>query len=159
MIYTKRLQEDRALINLERQGFTCYLPKLRVQKVRKGSLTIELDALFPRYLFIQMGVDDDARWGLLRSTRGVTRLVSFGTQPATIDDALIETLRARDQLDPPKPLYRSGERVQLTAGPFMGLDAVYLMPDGEQRAFVLIELLKTPAKLPVELRHIAPIST
>lgn len=39
LIYTKIRQERIALENLERQGFECFLPKIKVEKVRRGACT------------------------------------------------------------------------------------------------------------------------
>ncbi|MEN9764019.1 MAG: transcription/translation regulatory transformer protein RfaH, partial [Pseudomonadota bacterium] len=35
LVHTKPRQEDIALMNLERQGYTCYLPRLSVEKARR----------------------------------------------------------------------------------------------------------------------------
>ena len=36
VVHTKPRQEDKALLNLERQGYRCYLPRLTVEKIRRG---------------------------------------------------------------------------------------------------------------------------
>jgi len=42
-------------------------------------------------------VDDTAKsWAPLRLTKGVSRLVSFGIEPARADDGLIELLRTQE---------------------------------------------------------------
>lgn len=149
LLYTKRGQEKRALVNLERQGFDCYLPLLRLQKLHRGVLVQAEEALFPRYLFVRL--DPQKGWGTLRSTRGVTRLVSFGADAALVPDALIERLRAQEQAAGVLPVFREGEAVRIGAGSFSGIEGVFLMQDGESRAIVLIELLQQPARLQVEL--------
>jgi len=154
LVHTKPRQENCALENLERQGYACYLPTLRVEKLRQGSLTAVEEPLFPRYLFIQLGHDDSAKsWAPIRSTRGVCRLVSFGAEPARVDDDLIDLLKARvaNAQSSPQPLFSSGERVRLTGAPFAGVEGLYQMTDGQQRAMVLIELLSRPVRVPVAL--------
>jgi len=37
--------------------------------------------------------------------------------------------------------FTSGETVQITDGPFVGLEAVYQMRDGEQRIMVLLNIM------------------
>src|SRR4051812_8030711 len=79
LVHTKPRQERVALENLERQGFQCYLPTLPSERLRQGLLALSLEPLFPRYLFIRLGEGGSARsWMPIRSTRGVSRLVSFG---------------------------------------------------------------------------------
>jgi transcriptional antiterminator RfaH len=160
VVHTKPRQEQRALLNLEQQGYACYLPTLAVEKIRQGALTVEDEPLFPRYLFIQLDSNQSGKsWSPIRSTKGVSRLVTFGTEPAKVDPQLIDTLRQRPANLSPEPqrLFNPGERVIIAGGPFVGLEAVYQMTDGERRAMVLIELLSKPTRLtvlPAQLRRV-----
>lgn len=152
LVYTKPRQEKYAQENLERQGYTCYLPLLATEKLRAGGLTIADEPLFPRYLFIQLEHGDSAKsWSPIRSTKGVSRLVSFGAEPAKVDDRLIELLKTRAEasLTQPQRLFTRGEHVRLIDGPFVGVEGIYQMADGESRAMVLIELLSKPVPLSV----------
>jgi len=154
LVHTKPRQENCALENLERQGYACFLPTLRVEKLRQGRLTTVEEPLFPRYLFIRLGHEDSSMsWAPIRSTRGVCRLVSFGVEPARVDERLIDHLKARaaSAQSAPQPLFSPGERVRLTAAPFAGVEGLYQMTDGEQRAMVLIELLSRSVRVPVAL--------
>jgi transcriptional antiterminator RfaH len=151
-IYTKSKQENRALINLERQGFECYLPLLTLEKLQKGALKLVLEPLFARYLFIRLDPEGIKKsWAPIRSTKGVSKLVTFGAKPARVDDRLIEALRARSEAaaSEPQRLFLPGERVRLTEGSFAGIEAIYHMKDGESRALVLIELLSKQVALSV----------
>jgi transcriptional antiterminator RfaH len=161
VIQTKSRQEQRALRNLEQQGYTCYLPMHRTEKLCQGVLSVVEEPLFARYLFIRLDAGQSGKsWAPIRSTMGVSRLVTFGAEPAKVDERLIEALRARkDDLNgEPQRLFAQGERVLITEGPFLGIEAVYQMNDGESRAMVLIELLSKPVKLklsPASLRKIS----
>lgn len=150
LIHTKPRQERRALLNLEQQGYQCYLPTLRAERLRQGMLEVADEALFPRYLFIQLGQGDSAKsWAPIRSTVGVSRLVSFGKEPAKVSESLIKLLQTQENSVriEPKRLYKAGERVRLTEGAFAGLEGIYQMADGEHRAMVLIELLSKSVTL------------
>jgi transcriptional antiterminator RfaH len=112
--------------------------------------------LFPRYLFIRLGLGDSAKsWAPIRSTKGVSRLVSFGNEPARVADGLIELLRAQEATVQtiPEKLFKPGERVRLTAAPFAGIEGIYQMTNGERRVMVLIEILSRPVSV-----HVAPAS-
>lgn len=157
LVHTKPKQERRALDNLQRQGYPCFLPLVPVESVRRGRLAVVEQALFPRYLFIQLDDSLHARaWGPVRSTLGVTRLVSFGLQPARVPDDLIAQLRQQlqDLAAAPQPLFQPGQTVRVTQGPFAGLDCIYQMPDGDQRAIVLLTLLQRPVRVPVPVQHL-----
>ncbi|MDR3087329.1 MAG: transcriptional activator RfaH, partial [Azoarcus sp.] len=116
LVHTKPRLEKTALENLERQGYECYLPMLPTEKLRRGKLTVSDTPLFPRYLFIRLGMDNpDKGWGPIRSTIGVSRLVVFGSHPAKADDALIALLKSHEQTfqAAPKRLFEQDEPVQL----------------------------------------------
>ena len=152
LVHTKPRQEKCALENLERQGYPCYLPTLPSEKLRQGALTVVDAPLFPRYLFIRLGQESSAKsWSPIRSTKGVSRLVSFGGEPAKVDDGLIEALRAQEASFQAKPerLFKPGERVRLTEAPFAGIEAIFQESDGERRVIVLIELLAKQVRLRV----------
>ena len=152
LVHTKPKQEKCALENLGRQGYQCYLPTIPAEKLRQKTITIVDEPLFPRYLFIQLGKDDSSKsWGPIRSTKGVSRLVTFGQEPAKVSDELINLLRFQEtsaHQDAAK-LFTPGERVLLTEGPFAGIEGIYQIADGERRVMVLIELLSKPVRIPV----------
>lgn len=161
VIQTKSRQEQRALRNLEQQGYECYLPMHAVEKLRKGVLSVIEEPLFTRYLFIRLDTSQSGKsWAPIRSTMGVSGLVTFGAEPAKVDERLIEALRAQKNAlcSQPERLFAQGERVLITDGPFVGIEAIYQMNDGESRAMVLIELLSKPVQLkisPASLRKIS----
>jgi transcriptional antiterminator RfaH len=130
------------------------------ERLRQGSLTVLDEPLFPRYLFIRLGHGDTAKsWAPIRSTRGVSRLVKFGVEPAKVDDGLIELLKTKESaaIDEPARLFNSGERVRLVTGPFAGIEGIYQMAEGERRVMVLIELMSKRVAVgvsPTELRKV-----
>lgn len=161
LVHTKHRQEKCALQNLEQQGYQCYLPTLPSEKLRQGVLMVTDEPLFPRYLFIRLGQGDSAKsWAPIRSTKGVSRLVRFGAEPAMVDEGLIERLRAQEAAlqGEPNRLFKPGERVRLTEGAFNGVEGVYQMADGDHRVMVLIELLSKQATIcvaPASLRKVS----
>jgi transcriptional antiterminator RfaH len=149
VVHTKPRQEGRALENLQNQGFTCFLPTMQVQKLRNQRVQVVIEPMFSRYLFIQLD-DQSQNWGPIRSTLGVSKLVSFGPQPAKVPPEFVAFLKEA----PPETLERMfapGDTVQVAAGPLQGLEGKYLAHDGETRAFVLIELLGQPQRLRMEM--------
>ena len=160
LVHTKPRQEKCALTHLEQQGYQCYLPTMPSERLRQGSLTVLDEPLFPRYLFIRLGHGDTAKsWAPIRSTRGVSRLVKFGVEPAKVDDGLIDLLKAKESAANGEParLFSPGERVRLITGPFAGIEGIYQMAEGERRVMVLIELMSKRVAVgvsPTELRKV-----
>ena len=105
LVHTKPRQERCALENLQWQGYECYFLTMPAEKLRSGKLGVVEQALFPRYLFIRLGHGPTAQsWKPIRSTKGVSRLVTFGTTPTKVDDALITHLRTQEAMVQAEPL-------------------------------------------------------
>lgn len=161
LVHTKPRQEAVAAANLRQQGYECYLPMLSSERLRQRVLSVVEEPLFPRYLFIRPeGGLAPKSIGPIRSTRGVSRLVSFGSEPARVDNQMVRALRSQESARQARPerLFAEGERVAVVEGIFAGLEAIYQMADAEGRVMVLIELLSKPVQVRVEpasLRNLA----
>jgi transcriptional antiterminator RfaH len=149
LLQTKPRQEFRALEQLENQRHICFLPILKVEKMRRGRPEIINEPLFSRYLFIRLDAMS-ANWSQVRSTRGVSKLVAIGGRFATISDSLVGGLRHVGTLDPAPP-FVAGDKVAIASGPFSGLEGVFQISDGAARALVLIELISQPQRLVFDL--------
>jgi transcriptional antiterminator RfaH len=158
LIHTKPLGERTAQVNLERQGYETYLPRLVQIARRQQRWSESIVPLFPRYLFLRL----DTELQSLRpvhSTVGVCNLVRFGAHCAVVREAVIEELRAR--ADPATGLHRlkaaarfaRGTRVRITAGPFCGISGIFERAEGAERVLILLHLLghETPVEFPTEL--------
>jgi len=145
VVHTKPRQENRALENLQNQGFNCFLPTMQVQKLRNQKVQTITEPMFSRYLFIQLD-DQTQNWGPIRSTLGVSKLVSFGPQPAKVPHEFIAFLHEAP-VETIERMFAPDDNVQVVSGPFKGLEGKYMAHDGETRAFVLVELLGQPQKL------------
>ena len=155
VVFSKPRREVEAAEQLERQGFTAFLPRVRTQKRLRGQWRMVIEPMFPRYLFLRAtpGLDDLSP---IRSTRGVVGLVRFGGEPRPAPETLVARLQdlckgVDGALTLAEPL-RPGDRVRILAGPFSGYEAELLSQDGRQRARVLLSLLgKTHAvRMPVD---------
>lgn len=151
LVHTKPRQEDVALANLQRQGYQCYLPQMRIERIRRRKAEIATEPMFPRYLFIRLDSSDQGKsWSPIRSTLGVNQLVHFGARAAKVEDALVELLRQREQTMPLDPMFHSGDSVIITDGPFAGIEAIYQTADAERRAFILLEILSKPVSMQID---------
>lgn len=143
-VLCKPRSEALAEANLVNQGYRVCLPRLATQRRRNGKWVDSVEPLFPRYLFMAPG-NDRQSFAPVRSTLGVSSIVGFGGQPATIPEAVVESLR--EQVDSStgacarRSLFRPGAPVEFMAGPFAGLDGVFDIDAGAERVFVLLEFL------------------
>ena len=153
LLQIKPRQESRAVENLERQGIRCFCPYIAIEKLVRGRKVVASEALFPGYLFIYLNEQSPSLTSI-RSTRGVSRFVTFSGTPMPVPAGLVERLQRRMESEVDvkvsSNLPQVGEAVEILDGPFKGLNAVYCQPDGEQRAIVLITLLsqQVEASLP-----------
>lgn len=143
-VLTKPRNEALAVLHLRRQDFECFLPKVRHQRRTARGMQDTVEALFPRYVFLQARADG---WtlGPVRSTRGVAGVVRFGLKVAHVPDTVIQHIRSRIrhddcvQLDVPE--LRAGDNVRVTEGPFAGMRAVFHSSSGTERVRLLMEIL------------------
>jgi transcriptional antiterminator RfaH len=148
LIHAKPRQEEIALLNLERQGYECYLPRMTVHKVRRRKAMLVTEPMFSRYLFIKLSSGAKAQsWSPIRSTIGVSRMVQFGQTPAMVSEELVAILKEREASRDPVGQPKAGDKVIVLDGPFVGLEAVFEMADGEGRAMVLLEILGATARV------------
>ena len=151
----KPAQGDRALAHLQNQDIACFYPKVQVEKIKAGKRTQKLEPLFPGYLFINLEQTDPA-WAKLRSTRGVLRVVSFANKPAAIADGVIQHIKDSLGSVVQQGGLKCGEAVQLSEGPFEGINAVFQAYDGEERAIVLINFMQKQQRVKVPVSVLKP---
>lgn len=135
-----------------RQGYVCVRPMCKRERVVRGHLKTKIESLFPGYIFIQMF--DDSNWSPLRSTRGVSHVVSFGGRPLAVSEKLVGDLLQRAEIEL-TPAYKIGDNVRLAAGNYAELDAIFMAMDGEDRVILLIQLLSRRQQVSVPLANIA----
>lgn len=151
-VYSKPQKERFAQIHLQSKGVEVFLPQLVMPQ--SAIATRRSMPLFPSYLFVRIDISSGESAYVVWSP-GVKYLVSFNGVPASIDDTIIEFLKGRadssGQINASSSLKR-GQQVQVTGGPFEGLQAlIERPPDARGRVKVLMNLLnrKVQAEIPV----------
>lgn len=158
LVQCKPRQDERAQCNLRNQGFVCYRPVRRVQKVRQRRRVSVVESLFPGYLFIRLDRLQD-NWSSIRSTRGVSHIVSFAKEPARVPAALINQLKTSESDCIEHAAFRAGDHVRIIEGAFSELEAIYLREDGSERAILLLNLLHRQQELKVPLGSFKPLES
>lgn len=159
-VYTKPQRETVAEVNLERQGFETYLPWITHPRRRRGKWLDVTEPLFPRYLFARLDpAGQDI--GPIRSTFGVTRLVTFGDRLRAVPETLIESLRTAADARfgrhrPTNQLFEPGDRVVVMSGPLEGLSGLFQTTSGKDRVAILLDILGRTSQVVLRRDHIAP---
>jgi transcriptional antiterminator RfaH len=144
VVHTKVRQEQAACENLARQGFTVYMPRIKVLKRIRGRQQARLEPLFPRYIFFQ---PRSAAHSIapVRSTLGVMNIVRFGQEPAVMRSEVLRGIRdfetrQNEASDEDISPFQPGERVRIADGPLTGLEGL-ISDVSQQRVVVLMHLL------------------
>ena len=155
--YLAQLRPNAAHIaqaHLTRQGFGVFCPT-QSETRRRGARFVEVETLlFPGYLFVTFD-PTSAPWRAINSTRGISRLVTFGTAPpGPLPDPLIRGLMARcdaaGHLLPPTRL-EPGDRVQVAGGPFADFVARVEAMAAPSRVWVLLDILGRDTRVAIDL--------
>jgi len=144
LVYTKAKGEGLAQENLNRQGFITYLPLMKRNKRVRGRYQTIIEALFPRYLFIQLDTETD-NWMPIRSTIGVSNLVRFGGLPAQVPQSLVDELQNQNDEDgvrcmPEKEL-QHGDEIEFIEGAMSGYRAIFDKYVSTERIAVLLDIV------------------
>ena len=156
-LFTQPHREHLVQSAMQNQRFETYLPVTRPARTRSGRRS-KLP-FFPRYLFVRADLNVVGE-SSLRWTPGVTSLVSFGGEPASVPDEAIWLIQER--LDAVRRHrfggLERGDRVRIRNGPLRDLMAVFekgLSPSGRVR--VLLEFLGQHTVCEVELDCLEPV--
>ena len=151
VVHTKPRKESLAEVNLQRQDFETYLPWYKRVARQRGTWQEIVEPLFPRYLFLRLDPNQQTV-APIRSTLGVTTLVTFGHRLTPVPDAVVDAIRhnadAKTGLHTaPEQRFRKGELLTVTAGPFEGLQCIFETTSGAQRVAVLLDILGKSARV------------
>ncbi len=158
VVYTKPHKEPLVNRQLADRGIEVFFPTLQFN--RGYNRGVRLEPFFPHYLFakadLMSDLISDMRW-----LAGVRTLVQFEHQPATVPDTIIDLLRQRLQPYEAKVLRRNewlfkpGQRVIVTTGPFAGFEAIFQKGlNGTDRAQILLKLLGSWNRAEIDSREL-----
>jgi len=140
---------------LTRQGYRAVLPLMEVRKRRQNKWTKAAEPLFSGYLFVRLELGKD-NLAPIRSTLGCRDMVRIGPGLVPVPDPVMTPLLSLNSS--PKTtevLFSEGDKVALAAGPFAGLQGVFKLARGKDRAEVFIALLGKERPITVELDDLA----
>lgn len=156
VVQVKKNAYNLAEVNLGRQGFRCFQPRLKVT-TRSGSVFKEVaKPLFPGYLFVNFD-PVNSRWQKINSSLGVSRLLMRGGLPQALPTGVVENLAT--QLDSTGHLvtssdFQKGEDVLINAGPFVGFFAQVERLEPNQRVTLLLNIMELGSRLEVDATDI-----
>ena len=163
VVQTHACSEDKAAFNLRRQGFQSFTPKYLKRRSHARKIEMVGAPLFPRYIFVKMNIKT-ANWRAIKSTFGVSNLVCFGENPASVPDGLIETLMTGEDelgyinLAGSRKKFKAGQGVEIIGGPMMEMTAIFDCMNDKDRVVVLLDILGRQVRALVHLKDIRSVA-
>lgn len=151
VIQTKPRQEVLAQQNLERQGYKCFLPRIKQWKKKRGERQLVEKTFFPNYLFIRLDLCT-ANTAPIRSSRGVNKIVRFGNEMVPVSDPMIDTIKQRSEAEVfelDNLNFKPGQQVQIENGALAGITAIFQEKRGEDRVLLLLNMLGKQQRLEI----------
>lgn len=140
VVNTKPRQEDLAERMITQIGVDVFYPKINEKK-----------GLFPGYLFARYNPMEHFK--KIRYSRGVRDIVSYGYNPVSVEDDIIETIKARIRngfVQISNDLFKKGERVIIREGLFKDFEGIFEDVKDSERIIILLNLISYQAKIVVE---------
>ena len=126
LIYTKPKNEDFVENRLQSAGFEVLNAKLKQRRYLRRKLQDVISPLFPCYLFAKFDSLNDYR--MIKSTRGIKKIVGGEWVPTIIPDEIISSVWQREEqgvITVMPPSFEPGEEVLVKDGPFRDFEAVF----------------------------------
>jgi transcription antitermination factor NusG len=152
--YTCAQHEKRVAAELGAREVEHFLPLYSsVRRWKDRRVELELP-LFPGYIFVRLALCERMRVVQIPS---VVRLVGFGGLATALPETEMEILRkglCQGLRAEPHPFLTVGRRVQITAGPFAGLEGVLKRKKSNLRVVVSLELIQRSVAVDVDVADV-----
>lgn len=149
--------EAKAAEQLQRQGFSTYLPRFSKRRRHARRVDVVAVPLFPRYLFVSVDMATQ-RWLSIRSTVGVTRLICNGDVPAAVHGSIVEALRQREDergfIQLAQRPFRMGEELRVLDGAFTGTLGMFEGMTDNERVTILLDLLGRKVRVNIDMESV-----
>src|SRR5437870_5288578 len=138
-------REHLAATALRRQFHVeCFSPRLRFRKMTQRGPVWFVEAMFPGYLFAKFVYSEQHR--AVEGSHGIRGIVHFGDRLAILSETIVVALQSRvgaEEVVTVDSSIKIGQPVQITEGPFQGLEVVvtHLLPTKESKRLIMAQIL------------------
>ena len=136
-------------------GIDVYDPKYREEN--------RIKPFFPGYAFVRFSYPE--QYKLVKYTRGVKRIVGNDTGPISVEDEVIERIRAREvggliELSKHGIEPKVGDEIEVAEGPFRGLRGIFTKDMSDQeRVLILLNYVSYQGQLVIEKSKLKKVVT
>jgi transcriptional antiterminator NusG len=152
-------------MNVEERIFEVVIPMEDVIEFKNGRKVVVQKKVWPGYLLIRMGLDDDS-WYVVRNTPGVTGFVGSGAKPTHLTRREVEewlgkgeqVTGAPEKKVRPRLEYETGEQVRVTSGPFADFNGAISEIDVDRSKLkVLVNIFGRETPVELEFGQVAKL--
>src|SRR5262249_55306817 len=151
---------------VEDRIFEVVIPMEDVIEFKNGRKVVVQKKVFPGYLLVRMGLDDDA-WYVVRNTPGVTGFVGSGAKPTPLLRREVEDILgtgekiegpAAEKKVRPRLEYEVAEQVRVVTGPFADFNGVISEIDVDRSKLkVLVNIFGRETPVELEFADVAKL--
>ena len=142
---------------LKSKGYEEFTPFYRTKRRWSDRIKEVEFPLFPGYVLCRF--NPQQRLPILQ-TPGVVCVVSFGKQPAAVDDeeiAVIQALVRSSYPARPWPFLRVGQKARIVGGPLHGLEGLLLDLKNGCRIVLAVNLLQRSVAVEIDRENVEPV--
>jgi transcription termination/antitermination protein NusG len=153
-------------MNVEDRIYEVVIPMEEVIEFKNGRKAVVQKKVFPGYLLVRMGLDDDA-WYVVRNTPGVTGFVGSGAKPTHLSRKEVEDILgtgekvegpAAEKKVRPRLEYEVAEQVRVVTGPFADFNGVISEIDVDRSKLkVLVNIFGRETPVELEFADVAKL--
>jgi transcription antitermination factor NusG len=155
VLRTRSHQENVVVLSLQQREHNSYLPIHRVVRHSKDRRTTLEVPLFPGYVFVQPRLDQLEK---VRCIRGSCGFVVRGSKPAAMPQKELDAVRIMAGSGAAlgvNPTLIPGQRVEVIAGPFMGVQGELIRVKSQDRLVINASLVSSSVSVEVDSGEIA----
>ena len=163
-------RERQAFASLRGQGFRPYLPMRAIHR----KTAIHAAPLFPRYLFVQLNLEE-ATWWKVFTSQGVSAIVTrtnsdgrplpvpmprrgvMAIRKNEVDGIIVLTTNAPAKPPRSPAPFQSGDRVRINGGAFVGFEAIFQHGDSN-RVAVLLSILGAENRVEISTAQVCKVA-
>lgn len=157
VLRTRSRHESAVESDLRERRITAYLPRRNEVRRLKDRKIVTQTPLFPGYVFVRPRVD---QYEKIRCIRGSCGLVLAGSKPAAMPERDLEAVRILVRSGAALVVNRRlvpGRRVEVRAGPFMGIQGELVRVKSQERLVINARLLSSSVSVEVDASSVAAL--
>lgn len=156
VVQTKSNCENKAHLNLVRQGFKCFLPKILKAVMKFNKLKEIYKPLFPGYIFVSL--EEKQNWSKINYTFGVNKILKVNERLCYMPIELFKEIR--QQCDSNGVYFKKlknineGDDIKYIKSNKFIFDAKFVEFVDAQRSYIFLDFLKRKIKVKVNNNQI-----